>query len=98
MDYKKIDERLANIENLLSREKTVLTLNELSNYCGLSKSYLYKLTSSKSVPFYKPNGKNIYFEKSEIDHWLLRNKIKTINEIDSEASTYVSLNQKGGIK
>ena len=36
--------------------KEVLTTAEASAYLGLSESYLYKLTSSKRIPHYKPNG------------------------------------------
>ena len=56
-----IDERLKNIESLLSLQKTVLNFDEVAAYTGLSKSYLYKLTCSGGIPCYKPQGKHIYF-------------------------------------
>ena len=68
---------LSNIEVLLLNQKTVLNLDEVATYTGLSKSYLYRLTSTGGIPCYKPHGKHIYFEKAEIDKWLLRNKVKT---------------------
>ena len=36
--------------------KEVLTLNEVSNYTGLSKSHIYRLCSTGGIPFYKPFG------------------------------------------
>ena len=89
-----IDERLKNIETLLLSQKTVFTFNEVAIYTGLSKSYLYKLTCSGQIPHSKPNGKQIYFEKIEIDVWLLRNKVKTAEEIEMEAATHVTLHSK----
>jgi excisionase family DNA binding protein len=92
-----INERLGKIETLLLSQKTVLNFDEVAVYTGLSKSYLYKLTSSGGIPCYKPNGKQIYFDKPEIDKWLLQNRKATNDEIESNASTYVTLN-KGGAK
>src|SRR5271156_3004622 len=92
-----IDDRLSNIEALLLSQKTVLNFDELAVYTGLSKSHLYKLTSTGGIPCYKPNGKHIYFDKLEIDKWLLSNKKKSNAEIESEASTFVTL-KKGSAK
>jgi len=91
-----IDERLSNIENLLLSQKTVLNFDEVAKFTGLSKSHLYKLTSRGKIPHYKPNGKFIFFDRIEIEKWLLRNRVKTIDEIEEEAATYVTLNRRGG--
>jgi excisionase family DNA binding protein len=89
-----IDERLSNIETLLLSQKTVLNFDELAVYTGLSKSHLYKLTSTGGIPCYKPQGKHIYADKAEIDRWLLSNKKMSNNEVDSVAATFVTLNRK----
>ena len=93
MDKVSIEQRLANIECLLIGTKTILTFDEVASYTGLSKSYLYKLTSAGLIPHYKPNGKNVYFNKLEIDTWILRNKVKDNSDVDVEAVTYVTLNK-----
>lgn len=92
-----IDERLSKIETLLLAQKTVLNFNEVAAYTGLSKSYLYKLSSSGGIPCYKPQGKHIYFDKQEIDQWLLQNPKATNQEIENRATTHVTL-KKGGVK
>lgn len=92
-----IDERLSNIETLLLSQKTVLNFDEVAAYTGLSKSYLYKLTSTGGIPCYKPQGKHIYFNKQEIDQWLLQNRKATKQELETIASTHVTL-KKGGAK
>ncbi len=86
-----IDDRLRNIESLLLSQKIVLNFNEVAIYTGLSKSYLYKLTSNRGIPCYKPQGKQIYFNKEEIDQWLLQNRKATNLELESQASTFVTL-------
>lgn len=69
--------------------KKVLTFEEAAQYTGISKSTLYKMTSQKIVPHYKPTGKLIFFEKDELDQFLLSVRIKPQSEIEEAASTYV---------
>ncbi len=80
--------RLQTIEELLLTRKTVLNLEEVLLYTGLSKSYMYKLTSTGGIPCYKPQGKHIFFKKSEVEDWLLQNKKITTKELDEIANTY----------
>lgn len=96
-NFQRIEERLSNIEALLLSQKTVFNFVEVTAYTGLSKSYLYKLTSNGGIPCYKPQGKQIYFSKLEIDQWLLQNRKSTTSELESQASTIVTL-KKGGAK
>lgn len=91
----KQDEKLRKIESLIISTKAVLNFDEAVKFTGLSKSYLYKLTSRGEIPHYKPNGKVIYFETSQIQKWLLRNPVKTSQELDKEAASYCTL-KKGG--
>lgn len=74
--------------------KEVLTADEAASYMGISKSYLYKLTMSKTIPHYKPMGKMVYFNRLEIEQWLQSNRYSTDDEIASKAATYT--NKKGG--
>ena len=53
---------------LLLNNKTVLTPDEVSLMYGLSKDYLYHLTSERVIPFHKPNGKKIFFDKEEVEN------------------------------
>ena len=93
-----IEERLANIERKLDIQaqeaKNILTLEEVAEYTHLSKSYIYKLTSRREIPCYKPNGKQLYFKRTEIDEWLLTNRKMTNKEIESEVATKSVLQQK----
>lgn len=88
-------EKLESIESLLNISKSVLNLDEVTKLTGLSKSHIYKLTCWGKIPHYK-QAKHLYFDREEIEAWLKENRIKTIEELDQEASTYVTLNRKGG--
>lgn len=88
-----IREILHEILNLMYKQKHVLTFDEACRYCGVSASNMYKKTSASKIPFYKPEGKLIYFKRSELDDWMLRNRQSSLDELENEASIY-SLNSK----
>ena len=94
MDYLELTERLDRIERLLVAHKEVLTFEEASEYTGISRSYLYKLTASKDIPHSKPNGKMLFFEKKKLNEWLLQNRRKSNQEIEIEALEYTFKNRK----
>ena len=70
-------EKLSTIENLLKKQtEKPLSFIEAAKYLDISKSYLYQLSCKNRIPHYKPQGKRIYFTKSDLDKWLLRNPVK----------------------
>lgn len=96
MDENTLKEALEEIRAYsLLGAKNVLTLDEVSILTGLSKSHLYKLTSSKEIPHYRPNGKFLYFSKDEIEKWMLRGRVASNQEIGQQAVNYVV---KGGAR
>lgn len=79
--------------------KNVLTLDDVALLTGLSKSHLYKLTCTKQIPYYRPNGKQIYFDRAEVEEWMKQNRVATQREIEQNAATYVVTgNLKGGAR
>ena len=77
------------IESQGINQKEVLNMVEASKYLELSVSHLYKLTSAGTIPYYKPNGKKLYFKRQEIDAWLLSNKQASNDEIEQQANEYL---------
>ena len=78
--------------------KEALTLDDVSIITGLSKSHIYKLTASKLIPCYKPNNKNLFFSKKEVEEWMLQGRVNTKTEAEQQAIAYCVANEKGGIK
>ena len=95
-----IEQNLSEIKEMISdlqiQSQDILDLNSCSKYIGCSKSHLYKLTHLNKIPHYKPNGKKIYFNRLEINDWLLQNRSSTNEEIEKQASDY--LIKKGKVK
>ncbi len=84
-----VEQRLDRIEQLLRGQKTVLNFAEACEFTGLSKTYMYKLTHQGRIPHFKPHGKNIYFNREELERWLLQNPVKTAEQKEREAVDYV---------
>tara|TARA_R100001369_G_scaffold81178_1_gene111950 strand:+ start:643 stop:930 length:288 start_codon:yes stop_codon:yes gene_type:complete len=93
MDNFLILERLDRLERLMTAHKEVLTFEETCDYTGISRSYLYKLTSSGNIPHSKPNGKLIFFEKKKLNDWLLQNGILSPGYIGNNTLADTSKNK-----
>jgi excisionase family DNA binding protein len=86
-ELEQINERLQRIEELLVASKSVLNIREAAILTGLSTSHLYKLTSTGGIPCYKPSGKGLYFNREELESWLLRGRKATSEEVETAACT-----------
>jgi excisionase family DNA binding protein len=82
----KLEQRIGE-QNLLMKE--VLNFNDACNYLDISASHLYKLTSQKSIPHFCPQGKKLYFNRTELDEWLQRNRQTSTDEIETMAANYL---------
>lgn len=93
--------RMEKIENALYCIKGTLNFKEAREYLDLSDSQLYKLTRNGDIPYYKPTGKLIYFNKQELDEWVCRNSSETNAECErtiaetDEDSAYHNEKSKG---
>ena len=71
MAEKEYQELTAQIDGLrkliIAGSKEVLSIEECATFTSLSVAHIYRLTSQRAIPFYKPMGGKIYFKKSEID-------------------------------
>jgi len=91
---KEIINELAEIKKLtLLGTKKVLTLSDLSLLSGISKSTLYKMVQKRMIPHYK-NAKLLYFEKNEIESYLLQNRISTNDEIETQTANFLISGKK----
>lgn len=69
-----LEQRLSQLEaamltaNVAAKE--ILTFDEACVYMGVSRSFMYKCTSTNRIPHYKPSGRMIYFKKEELAEWI----------------------------
>lgn len=81
---------------IVDLNKKVLNIDEAAVFVGLSKSYLYKLTSRGLIDFSKPNGKIIFFEKTYLEEWMMSGLRKNKEETEREAMSYCTLSNRNG--
>jgi len=88
-----VHQELINLSLSISKaftfNKEALDFNETSQYINQSRSYLYKLTSQGLIPHYKPNGKKLYFKRSELDEWVLKNKVYSSDELEQKVDDHM---------
>lgn len=87
-----ISETLSRIEKyIIIGTKNVLTLDEAAILLGVQKRTVKQMVADSIIPVYKPNRRAVYFKKSELEGWMLQNRIKSQAEIESEAAALYSL-------
>ena len=77
-----LQKRMEAVEDILDNAKEVLSVEEASRFMDIARSSLYKMTSDRSIPFYRPNGKMIYFEKADILAWIRQNRVVATKKDD----------------
>lgn len=76
-------QRLEQIESNLTSEKMLLNINEVCILTGISKSTIYKLTSTNQIPHYK-RVKQLMFDKREVMEWVKEGRVRTLSELGSD--------------
>lgn len=98
-DLNEVTATLKRIETYtLLGAKNVFSVEDVALLTGLSKSWIYQATCNKQIPHYKPNGKQIYFDRAELEDWMKQNRVATAKEIDQKATSYVVTGKKGGAR
>ena len=65
----------------------ILDIKQAGEYLKLKIATLYEKTSRKQIPHFK-KGNKLYFHLSELQTWIKQGKVKTQEEIESEAVTF----------
>ena len=68
----------------IQSNNSFITANEAAKYLGCSAANIYKLTMNCEIPYYKPNGKKLYFKKNELDEWIEKSRVPSIYETLNE--------------
>jgi len=105
--FNEIEERLNNIENLITELKNkpnqveqkaaseqLLTVKEAAQFLNLTVPTIYSKVSKRELPVMK-RGKRLYFSSIELMEYLKGGKRKSNAELEDEAKAYLSNNKKG---
>ncbi len=101
MKNHKLQQELDEIKKLIQEipiSKEVFNRSELLVYLNISESFLYKLTSQKLIPHYKPTNGTLFFLKEEIIEWIKKSKIYTIDEAFDQMKSHNQKRRKLNLK
>jgi excisionase family DNA binding protein len=83
-----IAKRLERLEALTAlASKDVLDVNETAQLTGYTVKYLRLLISRREIPHYR-RGNRIFFNRDEVEEWMMGNRIPTIDEVQQKACGY----------
>lgn len=77
---------LEKVEKIAFAAKDFLSIDEVAAYLQVSKSYVYKLTALREFTVYKPNGKNIFILRDDLNEWIKRNPSLSNEDIEKQAN------------
>ena len=58
-------------------------------FLGISINTLYGYCSKRIIPFYKPGGSKVFFDREELIAWIKENKKASHEEIEEETLSYL---------
>ncbi len=88
-----LQEILSGEEGALKQQQPeILDVGQAAIFLKMKKATLYEKTSQKLIPHFK-KGNKLYFRVSELQQWIGQGKVKTKEEIASQAITFM-LNKK----
>ena len=87
LQQQQMEGRIQALEDIMLCQKEILNFDEAAAYLSMSKSTLYKLTSKKEIPHYKPN-RFVFFERAALDGWIRDATVKTEEQLSDEAIKY----------
>ncbi|CAN5600473.1 hypothetical protein BH11BAC2_BH11BAC2_20390 [soil metagenome] len=73
--------------NPLIQVPDILDIKQAADLLRLKVNTLYEKTSRKLIPHFK-KGNKLYFKRSELKAWVIEGKVKSANEMQSEAATF----------
>jgi excisionase family DNA binding protein len=62
--------------------KKILTFQEGCQFLGYKKSYVYNMIAQGKLPFLRPNGRRIFFDRKKLEDWLLGDQSDKTNELE----------------
>ena len=83
-----IAQRLDRLEVLTALSaKNVLDINDTAELTGYSVKYLRLLIAKREIPHYR-RGNRLYFNRDEIEDWMMGTRIPTKEEMNIKAMGY----------
>jgi len=67
-----------------------MSVAEAAEFCGFSKTYLYKLIHLGKIPCYKPEGGRVFFKQNELEQFIFRGRKAADYELAEQADALLA--------
>ena len=68
-------------------ERKILKNAEAAKLLGVTEGALRQLRFKKKIPYYRnATGSRVYYLQNELEEWMLATRIKTVDEVQEEAT------------
>ena len=85
-----IAKRLDRLEGMVALSaKVVLDIKDVAEITGYSVKYLRQLVARRDIPHYR-RGNRLYFNRDEIEDWMMGERIPTNEEMNIKAMGYLT--------
>ena len=74
------------MNNIEKQAREILRVDDVAELIGSTRNGIYKLVFNRRIPHYKPTGGRLYFKRSEIEAWLLSNRVAPMDELEQQAA------------
>lgn len=81
------------MNNIEKQAREILRVDDVAELIGSNRNGIYKLVFNRRIPHYKPTGGRLYFKRSEIEAWLLSNRVAPMDELEQQAAAYMVKNR-----
>ena len=81
-----ISARLERLERMAALSKNVLTVDEVALLTGYTVKYLRQLIARHELTYYR-RGNRLYFNRSEVENWMMGQRIPSNEEIRIKANS-----------
>ena len=70
--------------------KMFLTTDEAANFLGFTHAYLRKLCFMRQIPYFKPNGGRLLFERAELEAFIRASRVSSNDEHFAQAEALLN--------
>ena len=83
-----IEQTKSKSQALAERSQDFVTLEQAARILGLAPATLYQYTHRKTIPYYKPNGRKVYFKIKDLMAFMEKGRIASADEIERIANAF----------
>jgi excisionase family DNA binding protein len=80
-------------DRLLLCHKDMLTTSEACAYLGISARALEDMRAQKVITHYKPTAKQVYYKRTDLDAWMMRNEVLSKDALTLVAQEWCQRNK-----